>query len=157
MTQSEALEELKDLVSWEAEPALSEAVLLRCLAKNLRYKAWESETVYAVGDRVAANGRLYICMVAGVSGENAPFPTNGAHNVFSPCFYWDGAVRWEDAGAAFKDNYDMGGAARAAWLMKAAKDSELVDMSDRDTKIMLSGRREFALKQAARYTAIWVV
>lgn len=142
-----ALAALNLRVDATIEPVLTEEELTAILAENFRFSDWTANTYYPVGALVSGSGRLWRRYEPGTSGAVNPFPPLP----YGRYFYMDGVGSWQDYGPVYPDNYDMPGAARAAWLMKANKDAMLIDVSEAGQKLELTGRRDFALKRAAMY------
>lgn len=157
MTETEAVLEIKDVVPVGNEPVISDAQIKRVLRKRLRYGNRANSTTYSLGDKVVftpSNGRVFEVITAGISGSTS---FSVAYITTTGATYSDGTVIWRDAGPAHVQNYDITGAIGDVWRLKAFADSSLIDMSDKDTKIMITARRDNALSIAARYPGIWLL
>ncbi len=156
-TEAQAITEIKIKAQAENEPSLSDTEVLYCLSRYARASVWLAETVYGVGVRVVpstANGRIYRCIQGGTSGTAAP--TSWDYTTLAGTCLNDGTAIWMDDGAAPVELWDISAATGEAWRLKASKDSALIDISDKDTKIMITARRDFANRQAARHVGTWV-
>lgn len=158
LTEAQAIAKVRIKCGAENEPCLSEAEIKFCLAENARASVWVAETAYAVGAKVVpslGNGRVYKCIQPGISG--ATQPTTWARATQPGHCLNDGTAIWMDDGPAMPELWDINAAIGAAWRLKAAKDSALIAIQDKDTEIDLTTRRDFALRQAARCIGTWVV
>lgn len=156
MTEAEAMEEIKDVVPVDNEPEISDAELKRILRRRARASVRVQNFAYNAGDRIVfepSNGRIFECIVSGTTADDAfsvGFVTRSGVAIV------DGTATFRDVGPAHPDNYDITGSIGDAWRLKAAKDSALIDMSDKDTKMQITARRDFAQATAARYPGIWL-
>lgn len=120
-----ALAELKRLAQPDTQPKLTDPELDAILDTVLRATVWASATVYTWGDSViptTRNGHRFKATTGGTSGTTEPvWPTRNMSSLD------DGTVTWQEAGADFKNLYDIRAAAHKAWLMKVAKATELFD------------------------------
>lgn len=159
LSEAQALVRLRSQCAADVEPTLNDAEIADCLAQNTRNTVWLADTVYAVGACVVppiGNGCTYSCIRAGTSGAVVPAALLPVGYAGVRVYDGTAGLLWQNIGAAHPERFDVTGATGAAWLLKAAKDAGQVDVSDRDTKITLSVRRDFALRQAARYRAICI-
>lgn len=157
-TEAQAIRAIQAACQAENEPTLSPNEITACLEKYARASVWTAETAYSIGAKVvpiAGNGRLYRCVRAGSSSASAPAEWDYTTNL-GTCISDGQLLVWEDYGAAPIEIWDINAAIGEAWRLKASKDSALIDMSDKDTKIMITARRDFANKQAQRYVGTWV-
>lgn len=163
MTEEEALSELSDLCQPDCLPQLSTDELTRVLRRFARWTVHAVETAYTVGQRVAPavpNGRMYICIAAGTSGEEIPsWPSRstGYAGRSVPYIVSDGdTLRWQDDGPAFPEQYDIGGAAQAAWMMKAAKSAHFVNMQEGPQKMEMEKAHLHCKAMAAAHSPLFV-
>jgi hypothetical protein len=120
-----ALAALRRYVQPDTEPKLDDPELNAILNSVQRASFWTASTVYVYGAVIiptTQNGHRFKCIQGGTTAATEPtWPKrNGA-------VITDGDVRWEEAGPAFDNVFDIRAAAHQAWLMKEAKASELVD------------------------------
>ncbi len=124
------------------EPVLSNEDLAAILTKSQGAQTWAPNTPYKVGQRVLptqGSGFWYIVTGTGVSGQTEPAWPD-PRTLYGPYFNFyahpgsfgmvfavtDGTVQlWCDGRAG--SMYDLKVAARAAWLLKAARSAALVD------------------------------
>lgn len=123
-----ALAQLKRLVQPDSTPALDDVELNAILDSVQRASFWALSTAFtfgAVALPATKNGHRYRCTEAGSTATTEPtWPTRDGATIS------DGTVRWEEAGADFDNVFDVRAAAHEAWLLKAAKASELFDGGD---------------------------
>lgn len=137
-----ALLQLRRLAQPDSTPALDVSELDAILDDCQRASFWATAAAFEYGDVIlpsARNGHHYVCRQSGATGATEPsWPTRGGAKVA------DGGVIWEEAGADFDNVFDIRAAAHRAWLMKAAKASELFD-SGRESLSQIGERcREMA-------------
>lgn len=115
------------------EPTLTDSELTELLTEWRRATVWAASTAYAVGDSVvptAVNGRRYRCEVAGSSQATEPsWGTLTSWHVIGRQVSDGTTLVWVDQGPAFVELWDLGGAAGAAWGLKASKAAAQYDFS----------------------------
>ena len=152
MTEAQALAKLSLLCPSDVYPFLAASEMQSILSDVLRFSTHAVSTTYAAGAKVVPatpNGRLYLCAVAGTSDSTAPvWPTR--YTRLSQRIQ-DGTAVWEDIGPTLAEPYDLSAAARAAWLLKAAKASADIDASDTDASTKASQVQAQCLRMASRY------
>lgn len=162
MTQAEAIDAVAARCPLSVYPALSFAEVSVILAGHLRYSTRANSTTYTVRQTVVLasanyNARLYECIEAGTSATSASlvawplYRDGGIGQVLE-----DGTVYWRDIGPAPTDNYDISGAVKAAWTLKASKASADIDTSDRDSSTKASQVMAQCLAMAARAEGMWI-
>ena len=154
-TQTDALNDLRLKVAQTADPALTDADLISCLSQCVRASVWAANTAYSVGQRVVpppANGRIYLCSVAGTSSATAPtFSLTGLGFTTT-----DNTITWVDDGAQPAKLWDINAAASLAWTLKAARVTERVDFTDNGTSVSREQVYRHCLAMAARFSRTWV-
>lgn len=156
LTRLQAIEQLSTMCQSEEYPQLDTSDLAFLIDNNKRSKDWAASTAYVYGDIVepiTKNGRYYKCVEAGTSGTSNPFPTYYYENGTSTA-YDDNTSKWIDLGPAYTEQYDVRGAARAGWILKASKVSHLINSKDGSQDLNLSALQEQFLKMAERYRPV---
>lgn len=152
MTEAQALAKLSTLCQHEVYPTLTTAEMQGLLSDAPRFSTHTVSTTYAVGAKVVPstpNGRLYLCTVAGTTDDTAPvWPTR--YTRLSQRIQ-DGTAVWEDIGPTLAEPYDLSAAARAGWMLKAAKASADIDTGDKDQSTKASQAQTQCLRIANRY------
>ncbi len=161
MTEAAAITAIASRVPVDGYPSLTAAELSTIASEHLLYTTRANSTAYAVGAAVSlatTNGRWYRCIEAGTSETTealAGFPLytqSGSGMVIQ-----DGTVLWQDQGPIPPDSYDISGAVKAAWLLKASKAAQDIDTSDQDQSTKASQVQAQCLAMAARNEGAWVV
>lgn len=157
--RAEALAELKRLCQSSAAPALTEDEVGAALDSFQVAVLWQPGTVYPPNSVVCPpvpNGRLYI--TAGLtSGATepawpAPEPWPGASGRTAS----DGDGRWVYHGIAPPSLWDVRGAARECWLIKAGKAAGCVDITAGRVSRKHSQAHAHCLSMAARFASLEV-
>jgi hypothetical protein len=132
MTQADALAELKDLTASDDYPTLAQSFLEDLLDRYELYRVWEAEQDIEVGERFAPtvkNGRFYICVQEGQTGETEPaWPTKAG--AFFGQQIADNEVIWEDAGKLPRKQWDLDRAAYDGWMRKAGATAGKFNIQD---------------------------
>lgn len=155
MTRTESIARLADLVSASEYPLVTDAQLGNLIDDTARWSVYAAATAYAVGDIVTpstANGRQYVCIVAGTSDATTEpdwVYTGPKGRTYSDDS--DADLLWQDDGTAHKERYDIRKAANRGWKLKAALVAGLADSEDGDIKIRMSQLHAQCLAMAARY------
>jgi hypothetical protein len=130
MTDLEAYQLAVEVVAAQAQaclpPTLDQSELEACVRKGQLAASWQPLMPYPQGATViptASNGHLYVCTVAGTSGDIEP-----AWNQFAGTTTTDGTVTWTESGLEH-GFYDTNQATFEAWLLKCAKATALVQNS----------------------------
>jgi hypothetical protein len=131
-----ALERLASFAAPDVEPTLSVDELEDILDQSARGTRWNDATDFAVGTVViptANNGHVYVVTVGGTTGATEPtWPESMGGTVV------DNEVEFEEAGLYYYSSlYDVRGALRKAWELKAAKASELISSADSGSEQMI--------------------
>lgn len=152
----QAYTQLRAMAQADHEPTLDDGELLEILARHQTATNWKPSTVYTAGQGVVPttrNGRVYRCRVPGLSGATEP---SWGNDGYIGAQITDGSITWEDNGPGATSLYDLGGAAREAWTLKAGK-------AARDFYFATSGQQfsrqqviDNCLKMADRYSPIYV-
>lgn len=128
-----ALLKLNLFAQTAVEPTLSDPELIRILENNKRASRWTTVTDYNVGDVVmptVSNGHRYIVTSEGTSGATEPtWPDIGTVT--------NGDVEFEELGIDYTSIYDVRGALRDCWELKASKASEFISSSDSGSEQMI--------------------
>lgn len=161
MTLADARAALKGRVPVAIDPVISDAEIDAILANHLRYSTYAAATAYAIGDRVrvSTNGRMYRCVVAGTSGASTTPPTWPTANwAFVKQQLGDGTgdLLWEDEGADHIGAYDLSGAERDVWLLKAARCEDKVDWSNPNGSQRASQEAENYRRRANKVYGTWI-
>lgn len=154
-----ALIELKRLVQPDVDPLLTysngAAVDLTkdldaILENNKRARTFAVATAHTTGQVVmptARNGYRYRVVIPGTSGAAEPtWPTSYEGQVTSGAS--NPVLTFEEAGPEFSNIYDVRGAAKEAWMLKASKASEYLEEEEPVYKR--------CIEQANRYASIGV-
>lgn len=163
MTEGEAIEYVGTRVSYQDYPALTEAELTAIVEASLRYTTRASSTAYTVESapvRLSAsnfNGRIYQCIEAGTTDTSETTPSWPlVRFAAGGQFVQDGTVLWQDVGPCPEKNYDLKGAIKSAWLLKASKAAKDFNAQDRDLNLQTQQVYQHCLEQAARHEALWI-
>ena len=167
LSQSDALAKLKRMVAATQDPTIDDDDLTEILLRFRRAVVWSASTAFAVNDRVfstAENGRYYICVTAGTTDDTEPdWPVQfiplrrQIQPITRIVTVSDGTVIWQDDGPANATPWDLGGAARSAWLEKAGMVAHLFDFKDDIKQVSLEQRHKHCLDMAARYAPKYIV
>lgn len=155
MTRTESIARLADLVSASEYPTLTDAQLGELIDDTARWSVYAGSTAYTVGDIVTpstANGRQYVCVVAGTS--DATTEPTWVYTGPKGRAYADASsttLLWQDDGSAHKERYDLYKAANRGWKLKASLVAGLADSEDGDLKIRMSQLHAQCLEQAKRF------
>jgi hypothetical protein len=165
MTLAEAAQELGRRVgAKEGDTPLSDSELVAILANHTRYTTYAAATAYVIGNRVRLsgavdNGRIYRCVVPGTSAASGLGPTwPKSYSAFVGQNFYDGTdLIWEDDGPDNLGAYDLSGAERDAWLLKASKVEGAVDSNDSSGLSLKSSQEaEHYRKRANLKSPVWV-
>jgi hypothetical protein len=137
-----ALADLRRLAQPDSTPALDDVELNAILDDCQLAAFWILETAFTFGAVVmpaAKNGHRYTCTQAGTTAATEPvWPTTTGSIVT------DGTATWREAGPDFENVFDVRAAAHQAWTVKAAKASELFDVSGQSVSQIAERCREMA-------------
>lgn len=156
LTRLQAIQQLATMVQSDEYPELNNEDLAFLIDNNKRSNDFAYSTAYVYGDLVepiVKNGRLYKCIEAGTSGTINPFPTYYNENTYAIAFD-TGTARFMDVGPANVEQFDVRSAARAGWILKAAKVANLINSKDGSQDLNLSALQEQFLKMAERYRPV---
>lgn len=159
--RTSARAELVSLVQPTASPALSESGgandVDTILDRHRRATTWSAETEYVVGNVVmptARNGRRYICVRGGTSGEDEPesWPLRQGGKLAEGDS--DPQLLWAEDGPGFDNIYDVRGAAHEAWLLRATRSAGKFDISIGGQRFNRSQVYEHCMKMAASFAPV---
>lgn len=158
LTRDQAIARLSDYCQAEMYPELDSADLGTLIDRYKRFTVWASSTAYNVGDCVIppiANGRKYYCAKAGTSGTDTTiFPDYGITNTIVT----DGAdINWQDGGPVGREQYDVMSSARAAWLMKASRVSNLIGTQDGQQRIDSQNLQAHFLEMSNKFRPMEII
>lgn len=160
MTEAEALTIVCSRADVDSDPQATTDEVRAVLARHLRYTTRANSTAYTVGQIVclsASNGRMYLCVE---SGTTTTAETKVAWPTYSAAakgqVFIDGTVLWRDNGPLAASNYDINGATKEVWLLKASKAATYFNASTPGTNLQEQQIYEHCLKQASRYEGAWV-
>lgn len=146
------LEKLELTAQPDVEPTLSIGDLDAILDRNQRASRWVTVTAYSIGDVIlptVRNGHQYLVTESGTSGATEPtWLTADGSSVT------DGTVELEESGTDYASVYDLRGAIRECWELKAAKASEYISSSDSGNEQMIF---EHCQQMVQRYQTPMVV
>lgn len=69
--------------------------------------SWAATTAYVVGDKVIANGNLYVCATAGTSGSTSP-SASGVHGIVDGTAAWNYGRKADSSELYFVDTTEAG-------------------------------------------------
>jgi len=153
LTRSQAVNQLAFMCQINEYPELTNDEISMLIDNNVRSADWQANHAYVYGDivePVIKNGRYYQCVVAGTSSSASVFPL-GYVEYATGIGYIDGGITWADAGPANVERYDLRSAARAGWILKAAKVSNLINSKDGSQDIQLEALQKQCLLMAEKY------
>mgnify|MGYP000961766324 CR=1 FL=1 len=156
LTRTQAIQQLSSMVQSTEYPELNSDELGTLIDTYKRSNDWAASTLYVYGDvvqPVVKNGRLYECVQTGTSGATNVFPdyyTYGATGIG----FVDNTVMWVDAGTANVEIYDVRQAARAGWILKAAKVANLISSKDGSQDINLEALQKQFLVMSEKYRPV---
>ena len=162
MTQADALAQLGRMVDVAGDPPLSADDLAGCLADTARFvgqpypgKGQAVAVGFVTVQAVLPAGlpRLFRCLTAGTLGGVLSVP-----NVSSWLGYrvGDGSAVWVDVGIAPPDAFDVRGAARAAWLLKASRAAQYFDVKSPGQVFDQSQVYKHCTEMADRFRPVFV-
>ena len=146
LSRLQAIKQLSDFCQATLYPELDNNQLGNIIDQHKKFRTWEPNTYYAVGDMIiptTPNGRVYQCIIAGTSTTTEPsFPSIGYavgqafYNYVGtpPNFY---GLTFQDNGFITTEIYDVRAAAKQAWLLKASIAANLANTSDGQMRIEL--------------------
>jgi hypothetical protein len=147
-----ALAELTLYVQPDTQPTLDAPALDSLLDQVQRAGFWTASTAYLVGDvilPVTLNGRRFRCIRAGTSGAEEPeWPIHWAAIVSDG----DDELLWQEDGPEYKNVFDVRAAIHKAWMLKAAKVSQLHNVGSFNQSQVY----EHCLEMADRYAPIGI-
>lgn len=123
----------------------------------IRWDYWTASHSYAVDDLIVPlipNGRLYRCVAAGTSDSTQPtFPVFPSIGFINQTIYESttSGVIWIDIGTAQNEQYDVQGATRRAWLLKASRCAGDVDSKEGLSDVKLSQLSDHCIRMAERF------
>lgn len=133
--RADTLEKLEIKAQLNVEPTLSGAEVEDILDNNKRGLRWITGLVVVVGDVLlptVRNGHRYPVTEGGTLGATEPtWPTTEGSSVT------DGLVEMEEGGPDYASAYDLRGAIRECWELKAAKASEYISSQDSGSEQMI--------------------
>jgi hypothetical protein len=159
LSRLDAIKQVSFMCQAGEYPELTVDELGQVVDDNKRFDDWSASTSYVYGDIVAPivkNGRTYKCIEAGTSGTVNPFPEYYSENS-TGIGYDDNTVKWIDLGPAHVETFDIRSAARAAWILKAAKVSNLINSKDGSQDLQLESLQKQFLSMAERYRPVVIV
>jgi hypothetical protein len=163
MTLIEARASLKRTVQASIEPILTDVEIDEILAAHLRYSTYAASTAYVVGDRVrlsgsSDNGRIYRCTIGGTSAASDATPDFPDSNsaVMGQKISDGETIIWQDDGADRIGPYDLRGAEKDCWMLKASKVASNVDFSDSGQSLKASQEATEYRRRANLCSGVWV-
>lgn len=136
-------------------PVLSDEDVAAILAECQRASIWEAETEYEVGQTIiptVRNGRRYICIQAGTSGESDEEPD---FTLFQTGLTTDGdsdpQLIWQENGPDWDNVFDVNKAVHLAWLQKAQQVAYLYDKGEIGSSHRQSQIYDHCIDQAAKW------
>lgn len=161
MTEAEALETVAARAQTVSDPKVSDIELRDIVSRHLRYTTRANSTAYIVGQVVrlsSSNGRVYLCIEPGTTTTletKVGWPTYSS--AAKGQIFIDGTVVWRDDGTMAANNYDINGAVKEVWLLKASKAAQYFNASTPTANLQEQQIYEHCLRQAALYEGSWVV
>ena len=155
-TEAQALAWLCNQVEMSSDPTLTLEEVRLALEDNQTAQLWVASTPYSVGDRVApGTGRFYRCLQSGTTSATAPsWPGYATWRIGQ--MLTDGTVVWVDDGMAMGERYDLPGAAKQLWQLKARKAAAYFNSSDKDANLQEQQIYQHCVERAAAYESTWV-
>ena len=167
LSRLQAIKQLSDLCQATLFPELDSNQLANLIDQHKKFRTWEPDTTYAVGDMIVPstpNGRVYQCIIAGTSTTTEPdFPTIG-YAVGQSFFQYQQQNYNEGFGLTFQDNgfitqevYDVRATAKQAWLLKASIAANLANTDDGKMKIELHIIQENCIQMAGKFRSFFIL
>jgi hypothetical protein len=167
LSRLQAIKQLSQYVQADLYPELDVNQLGNLIDSHRRFRTWEPETFYNVGDMIVPtvpNGRFYQCIIAGNSRDTEPsWPTVGYQ--VGQCFFeyqqqyynegW--GLTWQDNGFITQEIYDVRAAAREGWMLKASIAANLANTNDGKMSIELHIIQENCIQMAAKYRSFFIL
>jgi hypothetical protein len=153
LTRSQAVNQLAFMCQINEYPELTNDEISMLIDSNVRSADWQANYAYVYGDivePVIKNGRYYTCVQAGTSGTSSVFPIRYTQFCNGVGFI-DANLVWMDSGPANVERYDLRSAARAGWILKAAKAANLINSKDGSQDIQLEALQKQCLLMAEKY------
>lgn len=127
------------------------------LDRHKRASTWAAETEYRVGAVVlptSRNGRRYVCVRGGVSGEEEPaaWPTRQGAKVAEGV--GDPRLLWAEDGPGFDNVYDVRAAAHEAWLLRATRSAGKFNISIGGQRFDRSQVYDHCMRMAASFAPV---
>lgn len=167
LSRLQAIKQLSEMCQSTLYPELSDNQLGNIIDQHKKFRTWEPNTPYVVGDMViptTPNGRVYQCIIAGTSTTTEPsFPQIGYavgqafynYSALAPGEYY--GLTWQDNGFITQEVYDVRAAAKQAWLLKASIAANLANTSDGKMKIELHQIQENCIQMAAKFRSFFIL
>lgn len=167
LSRLQAIKQLSDFCQATLFPELDVNQLGNLIDQHRRYRTWEPNTTYAVGDMIVPttpNGRVYQCIIAGTSTATEPaWPTVG-YAVGQTFFnyiqqYYDQGfgLTWQDNGFITQEIYDVRSAAKEAWMIKASIAANLANTNDGKMSIQLHIIQENCIQMAGKFRSFFIL
>jgi hypothetical protein len=161
-TRTQCLERLAWMTASDQYPTLDSTALQQLIDDALRYTTWTASTAYNVGDMIVPpvpNGRVYRCVIAGISGTDSTiFPIYATKPGYT---LYDGSgnpgLTWQDYAFANAEPYDLHLAVRNGWLRKAAACATQIAIEDGNVKADMEKLQAHCLSQAQRHQPLGIV
>lgn len=157
MSRATAIGRVSMLCDANSYPQLSTTEIGTILDDLIRWNYWTASTAYIVDDLIVPtipNGRMYRCIAPGTSDASTPtFPVFPSVGFINQTIYESttSGVIWIDIGTAQKEQFDVQGATRRAWLLKASKCVGDVDAKESMSDVKLSQLVDHCTKMAERF------
>ena len=162
MNESQAIARVKLQAAAGVYPLLTDDEVSACLAIHQRGLVWQAETIYNVGDKIlptVPTGFIYVCQRNGESLTTEPsWPAYSSGSVYVGYRFTEGdsGLLWAVAGHAPPQMWDVRGAVREAWMLKAAKCSADLNISDRNAKIERQKVYDNCISMANKFVPVFV-
>lgn len=151
-----AREEFLSLCPADVCPMLTEPEITTILAGTKRASVWQASHAYGTGDIViptSRTGHRYIVTTGGTSGATEP-----SWSKERDATVVGGTVTWEENGYDWNGIlWDITGAARKGWLLKASKASPTADTVVGEMQIKSSQLFDHCRAQAESFRSAFVL
>lgn len=153
--------ELVGLIQPTSSPVLSETGdgndVDTILDRHRRSTTWAAETEYQVGDVVmpiVRNGRRYLCVRAGTSGDEEPTHWPKRQGAKLAEGESDPQLVWAEDGPGFENIYDVRAAAHDAWTLRATRSAGKFNLSLGGQRFNRSEVYEHCVRMAASFAPV---
>lgn len=144
-------------------PTISDSEVDALLVETVRGSVWAANTPYVIGAKViptTRNGYYYEAIKGGTSAATEPTWAG-----VWPLYYYadeqgqevtDGGVIWVARAPDWAELYDLRAATQQAWLLKAAKASELYEVIEDGQTLKMNQLIGHCERMAARWAPVGV-